>query len=326
MIHQPLHLGIDIAKNKFDVALLHGTGVHRASFTNNATGFAQLLRWLQRLEAMSAQACMEATGKYTQALARFLWAHQLRVSIVNPLTIHFFGRTRMSRNKTDQHDALLIAHYSQQHRPRAWQPAPEHIQTLQALVRTREQFIAARVSFQLQAQDAPRCVAGIFKKQLALLQRQITRLEEQIDELIQAESPLRQAIQLLESIQGIGRITAATILALMPPIGQLQSARQLAAFAGTTPRHRDSGMHQGRASMSKLGHGRLRRVLYLAAVAGLRCNPRVRSLAERLAGRGKSKMVIIGAAMRQLLHLAYGVLKHGRPFDPCHQTALTHAH
>ena len=78
--------------------------------------------------------------------------------------------------------------------------------------------------------------------------------------------------------------------------------------------------------MSKLGHGRLRRVLYMAAVAALRCNPRVRSLAMRLTSRGKSKMVIIGAAMRQLLHLAYGVLKHGRPFDPCHQTTLSYAH
>jgi transposase len=296
MINQPPHLGIDIAKDKFDVALLHVRGVHRATFPNNAKGFGRLLRWLECHDSRAAHVCLEATGKYAQSLASFLFGQEFRVSMVNPMTIHFFARTQMSRNKTDAHDALLIAQYSQQQQPRAWQPAPERIQKLQGLVRTREQLIAARVRFELQAQDAPPYVAGIFKKQLALLRRQLTALDQQIDQLIEEDPQLCQPIQLLKSIPGVGRITATTLLAVMPPISQLASGRQLAAFAGVTPQHNDSGTHKGQTRMSKLGHSRLRRTLYLAAVSALRCNPIIQALAARLARRGKKKMVIIGAA------------------------------
>ena len=123
-------------------------------------------------------------------------------------------------------------------------------------------------------------------------------------------------MQWLPSIPGVGEITAVTVLAILPPLDQLESARQLAAFAGVTPSQKQSGSKTGKTRMSKLGHSRLRRALYFPALAALRCNPRAQALAQRLKQKGKSKMVIVGAVMRLLIHLIFGVLKNQSSFDP----------
>ena len=97
---------------------------------------------------------------------------------------------------------------------------------------------------------------------------------------------------------------------------QFAGARQVAAFAGLVPRIRQSGQWKGHVRLSKCGSGRLRRALYMPAVAALRCNPVIRALRSRMLGAGKCKMSVVGAAMRKLLTLAFGVLKSGKPFDP----------
>jgi transposase len=121
----------------------------------------------------------------------------------------------------------------------------------------------------------------------------------------------------LESIPGIGEATAALLLAELGEISHFQNARQVAAFAGLVPRIRESGSSvRGRARLSKAGSSRLRKSLYFPAITALRFNPLIKALGLRLSAQGKPKMLIIGAAMRKLLHLAYGVLKSKMPFNP----------
>jgi transposase len=128
---------------------------------------------------------------------------------------------------------------------------------------------------------------------------------------------LKKQRELLDTIPGIGGTTAAALLAEVPDIKEYRSARQVAAFAGPVPRQRQSGSSvRGRVRLSKIGNARLRKALYFPAVTALRCSPFFQQWAEGLRQRGKSKMAVIGAAMRKLIHLAYGVLKTGRPFDP----------
>ena len=122
---------------------------------------------------------------------------------------------------------------------------------------------------------------------------------------------------MLDTLPGIGAATAAALLAEVPDLLQYKSARQVAAFAGLVPRERQSGSSiRGRVRLSKIGNARLRKALYYLAVTALRCSPFFQAWAEGLGQRGKSKMAVIGAAMRKLVHLAYGVLKPGKPFDP----------
>lgn len=308
-------LGIDVAKFKLDAVLLLATNSHAATFPNTPKGFQALARWLTPCP-VPPRVCLEATGTYSLPVAHFLHARGAVVSLVNPLAIHFFARTQMSRNKTDAHDAALIARYGQQHQPRPWHPPTPAKAQLQPLVRAREQVLASRVTAQQQLESAPAATAKYFRAQLRLLDRQLAALTEQMAALLQTHAPLRHAVALLTSIPGVGRVTALTLLATMPDIDQLHSARQLAAFAGVTPSQRQSGTSPGRTHMSKLGHRRLRKALYFPALTALRCNPRVQALAIRLAQKGRPKMVIIGAAMRLLTHLMFGVLKNQTPFDP----------
>jgi len=307
-----------LAPRQLDVLLLLPSGQHAQTFANTAKGFLALARWLAALKA-TPRVCLEATGSYSLPAARFLHQRGLTVSLVNPLAVHYFARTRMSRNKTDAHDARLIAQYGQQHQPRAWQPPAPAKEQLQQWVRIREQILEARVIALQHLESAPAATAGLFRAQLRLLDRQIAAVETQLRGAVQADAVLQKAVALLTSIPGVGLITAVTVLSIMPEIGQLESARQLAAFAGVTPSQNQSGTFTGRSRLSKMGHARLRKALYFPALTALRHNPRIQSLAIRLAQKGKSKMVIIGAAMRLLTHLIYGVLKHQKPFDPQHQ-------
>jgi transposase len=152
---------------------------------------------------------------------------------------------------------------------------------------------------------------------LAHLDEQIKRIERLIREHLDSHPDLKRQSDLLDSIPGIGATTAAVLLAEVPDILQYKSARQVAALAGLVPRERQSGSSvRGRVRMSKIENSRLRKALYFPAITALRCSPFFRHWSEGLRQRGKSKMAVIGAAMRKLVHLAYGVLKTGRPFDP----------
>ncbi|AIA54905.1 IS110 family transposase [Acidithiobacillus caldus] len=135
MAETTLFVGIDVAKAKFDVALLTTEGkYHSKAFPNHPVGYRQFVAWLGRYEAREAHLCMEATGAYGRNLARYLSQQQLLVSVVNPAQIHAFGKTELTRAKTDKADARLIARYCRMHRPAAWVSPAEEIVALQALI------------------------------------------------------------------------------------------------------------------------------------------------------------------------------------------------
>ncbi len=150
---------------------------------------------------------------------------------------------------------------------------------------------------------------------LSHLDREITRVEREIDQLFDRYPPLRQQRELLTSIPGIGETTAARILGEMPNIAEFRDVKAVAAYAGLSPRHHESGSIRWPSRIAKTDAS-LRTALYFPAISAMRYNPPLRRFADRLRERGKSNMTIITAVMRKLLTLAYGVLKSGRFFDP----------
>lgn len=155
------------------------------------------------------------------------------------------------------------------------------------------------------------------EEHLSYLNKQIKRTEELIRNHINNHPGLKQQSQLLDSIPGIAETTAALLLSEITDIKQYRSARQVAAYAGLVPRERQSGSSvRGRTRLSKIGNARLRRALYFPAITALRCSSFFQAWAKGLQERGKSKMSVICAVMRKLIHLAYGVLKSEKPFDP----------
>lgn len=310
-------LGIDIAKAKFQVALLVDDKTRHKTFPNTVAGFQQLAEWLHRHAVTAVHAGLEATGTYGAALAAWLHDAGHRVSVLNPAIIHAYARTQLTRSKTDRLDAALIARFIATQQPALWTPPAREIRELQALVRRLDALQGMRT------QEANRLAAGVavdavrqsIDAILASLDAQIAQVQQLIRDHLDQHPGLRTQRDLLTTIPGIGEATAAVLIAELFD-KRYASARQAAAFAGLVPRLVESGTLRGRSRLSKMGPGRLRKALYFPAVAALRWNPTIRAVRARLAAAGKPPMVIIGAAMRKLIHIAYGVLKTGRAYEP----------
>ena len=313
-------LGIDIAKLKFNACLIQPSGkLKHKVFPNTPTGFTQLKEWLSKQGVERVHACLEATGTYGEALALFLHQTGHTVSVINPAAVKAFAQSRLSRTKTDRVDAELIARFCQAQAPPAWTPLPAEVRELQALVRRLESLIEMRVMEEnrLSSGLTVDAVRQSVEEHLAYLGEQIKRTEELIRTHINNHPRLKRQSELLDSIPGIAETTAALLLSEITDITQYRSARQVAAYAGLVPRERQSGSSvRGRTRLSKIGNARLRKALYFPAITALRCSSFFQSWAEGLQERGKSKMSVICAVMRKLVHLAYGVLKSEKPFDP----------
>lgn len=314
-------LGIDIAKETFDVALLGSEQTWRGHFTNDRSGFGKLGRWLEKRKAEAVHACMEASGNYWMELSLFLQDEGHDVSVVNPKRIKRHAEAIMQRNKTDREDALTIADYCAKHQPDLWSPPPPSYLELRAMVRHVLALKADRQRERNRRQSGIKNqeVLGAIDAHIAFIDAQIEALEQRIHDHIDQDPRLKRDKALLTSIPGIGDTTAAVFLAEVVDASGFAQAPALAAFAGLVPGQRHSGTStHSQGHIVKWGNSHLRAALFMPALSAHRWNPIIAALKERLAERGKSKMTIVVAAMRKLLHLCYGVLKTGKPFDPNH--------
>lgn len=316
-------LGIDIAKEKFDVALLDNAQLRRRKvFPNTAEGHVALVAWLDQNGVQDPHVGMEATNIYADDLAVLLHQRGVRVSVLNPASVRAYADSKLSRNKTDKLDAALIADYVRTQQPALWSPPPLEERELQALTRHLDALIQLRLREQNRLETARvASVKASLQRLIETLDAEICALEAGIRQHIDRHPRLREREGLLKSIPGIGDATARLLLAEFH-WERFENVRQVVAFAGLNPRKDASGKRtSGKTPLSKLGNARIRKGLYLPAVVGKQWNPVLKALYERLRKRGKAAMEAIGACMRKLLHLAYGVLKSGKPFDPQWATA-----
>ena len=310
------YLGIDIAKEKFDAALLVGDKFKTKMFTNTLKGFNDFLIWTQKY-AEDIHFCLESSGTYGKGLATFLHEKNLRVSVVNPLKIKAFGQCELSRNKTDQADAKLISRYCKAMQPDIWEPAPEHVQELQDWVKRVDNLKKFKVQESNRLESASKAVQKDIKANIKLLEKRIIKIEKIIKELINAHADLKEKASLVSTIPGIGDTTAALIVAFLGTPEKFDNAKQMAAFVGLNPRQHQSGSSVfAKTRLSKVGDAKIRKALFLPAMVARHHNPIIKKFCDNLLAVGKAKMLIIGAAMRKLVHMIYGVLKNGKPFDP----------
>jgi transposase len=313
-------LGIDVAKATVDVVLLHQEQAPlHGQFDNNLTGFKQLKRWLDKRDVQTLHACLEATGNFSDGLAAFLHEAGYTVSVVNPARSSAYAKSQLRRNKTDKLDALLIAEFCRTQTPPAWSPPDPAWKELQGLVRHLQDLEATRLSAKnrLSANPASPAVIDQLNAQVAFLTQQILDTKRLIADHLDQPPGLRQQRDLLTSIPGIADLTAGKLLAEFRAITAFDNPAQLVAFAGLNPRHQVSGASiRGKTVISKQGRASIRAALYMPPVVAKKHNPILSAFAARLAQRGLAGTQIIVAVMRKLLHLAFGILKSGQPFDP----------
>lgn len=318
-------LGIDISKADYHAALQcagSGKTIARSKFANTAEGHAKLLRWLVDCtgQDLPIHVCMEATGSYGEMLADILHGKVAKLSVVNPRAIKAHGDSDLRRCKSDPADAKLIADFCRVKKPVEWTPPTPGKRRIKAISRhiSGLKKDVTREGNRL-ATTTDKTVAKSLKAHIAWMKKQITKLDKELDEAIAEEVENSRDHKLLLSIPGIGAKSAAHLMAELPDIGGMQSARQLAAYAGTTPRIFQTGTSgKTRTPMSKAGSRHLRKLLFFPAMTAIRYNPICMAFAERLKAQGKPPIVIVGAVMTKLLHIIYGVLKHGQPFNPNH--------
>jgi len=309
-------LGIDIAKLSFEAALLIDKKFYCKKFGNSQSGFRKLAIWLQSKNITSAHVCLEATGNYGLRLAKWLTERNFVVSIVNPASIKGFAQSQLTRNKTDKVDAKLIARFTQALSPSTWIAPRVEVRELRDWVDRCENLKAILAQeknrLEMQSNEEIRHRIGIH---VAWLEKELAELEKAIQRKIDKDPGLKGKNELLRSIPGIGEKTSATMLSYVA-FDRFKSAKEISAFIGVNPQQRTSGSSiRGRTRLSKTGNDYLRKSLYMPSLTAIRCNLTIKNFAQQLTKNGKTKMVIIGAVMRKLVHIMYGVLKSGQPFD-----------
>jgi transposase len=313
-------IGIDISKKDFTVSLLRAQKHSVRSFQNHREGYENLLAWLKECEVKPDIFCMEATGSYGEALADFLYAHDHRVSVVNPFQIKSFAHTLLKRHKTDKVDCKVIAYYAERFEPEPYVPLDPNIKELRQLYRCALALNKHLTGFRNRLEHRDRLcdeVTACWDDMIAQAEQKLRAIEQRMTELVQASQSAQQDFEHLQTIPGIAKKTALALLAELPDIAMFDNARQLAAFAGLTPRHCTSGTSlQRKARISKVGSSTLRKALFLPAITAKNHNPVMKAFVKNLADKGKPAKVIIAAIMRKLLHLVFAIIKHKIPFNP----------
>lgn len=307
-------VGVDIAKAKFDVAVLLPSQKYKTKkFANTPAGCREFMAWLVRFG--DCHVCMEATGCYSTELATSLADNGWSVSLENPARIHAFGETELTRNKTDKSDAALIARYCALYQPAQWFPAPLYERQLTALVRHLNNLEEMRQMEENRLEGAEEVILASLNEHIATLDGLIEETKKKISRHIDDNPDLKRDKALLKSIPGVGDMLSASLLAFAGNLRRFSNSKALVAYAGLNPRRCESGLWKGKSRISKVGHAELRSALYMPAIVAGRYNEVVKRLMVRLSGRGKSGKEQVCAGMRKLLQLAYGVVKSGRMFD-----------
>jgi transposase len=301
--------GIDIGKAWLDIAL-HGSG-EALRLPNSSEGHVALLAWLD--ERGVTRVGLEASGGYERDVCNALRAARFEVALLQPRQVRAFAVYRLRRAKNDRLDAALIAHCTAALDQVRAAPDPrmasfaEHLRLIEQietdLVRfkaRREAYREARLKRWLEQETAR--LERRLKAELALLAKGIAGHED-----------LAQRLTLIESVQGIGRRTALSLLVLMPELGQL-SRSEIASLAGLAPFDRESGQHRGQRRIAG-GRHRVRRSLYAAALpAASRWNDNLVALYKRIRQQGKCHKVALVACARKLLIFANAVVARGSPW------------
>jgi transposase len=303
-------VGIDVGKAWLDVAIWGQEIVERLS--NDAEGVAQLL---DRLEGLRPElVTLEASGGYERLAAREMMLNGLPVAVANPTRVRALAKATGKLAKTDVIDARLIAEYSFRIQPEPREPKTEAEIEIRALISRRGQLLEIQTAEKNRLGTADDSIKPRIRSHLEWLAVEIEEVLAEIDRLVKALPDWQAKIKRLTGIPGVGFITAVTVLAEMPELGELDR-QKLAALAGLAPFNRDSGKKRGQRRIFG-GRKEVRRVLFMACLSAKRCNPVIREFFERLEANGKVYKVAMTACMRKMLTIMHAMIRDESDWCP----------
>jgi transposase len=302
------YVGIDMSKDWFDVAILGQKSTKQLA--NTKRGIRELVRWMSQVQPQFI--VVEATGGYEEALVLTLFEAGLPVALVSPQRVRQYARAKGRLAKTDPLDAHLLAEYGKAIQPRLFVGKSEERKQLSALVGRRNQLNAMLQAEKNRLRAQSGAIRSSLEKVIACLEAELKQMDQEIRTLLQAHTNLQAQEKLLRSAKSIGAVTAATLLADLPELGQLDR-QEIAALVGVAPMNSDTGKKRGYRK-TKGGRPDVRRTLYMATLTGIRFNPILKPHYEQLRKRGKEKKVAITACMRKMLTILNAMLRDQQPF------------
>ena len=310
MAEENVYIGVDVSKAWLDIAVEPGGESWRIE--NSDSSMAELVK---RFIAVDPRyIVVEATGGYEAMLVTRLCEAKLPVARVNPGRVRRFAQGLNWLAKTDKIDAKLLAWFGQKANPRLTQLPNEHEKRLGTLVKRRKQVLEMLVAEQNRIETADPEVLQYIQDSVSMLQRQLDELDQAIQSLIDQTPSLKSRQDLLLSVPGIGKVTAATLTSQLPELGSC-NRKEIAALVGIAPFSHDSGRKRGKRFI-KGGRPSVRSVLYMATLTATRCNPVIKVFYHRLLQAGKEFKVALVACMRRLLTILNAMIRDVRPWQP----------
>jgi transposase len=304
------YVGIDVSKGRLDVAI--GEQGLFWNVANDEKGIAQLVERMK--EVHPELIVLESTGGLELRVMAELYACKIPVALVNPGRVREFARSIGLLAKTDKLDARLLARFAEAVRPQVTHLPDEQEQHLIALVTRRRQLIEMLVAEQNRLNTVRLSMRENLEEHITWLRQALKDLDQEIQEFIQQSPVWKDKQDLLQSVPGVGPVTACTLLAELPELGSLDRKR-IAALVGVAPFNDDSGHRRGKRRV-KGGRSSVRNVLYMAALSASKFNPILNHFYQSMIKRGKEKKVALIACMRKLLTFLNAILRDQKQWNP----------
>ncbi|MBA3075055.1 MAG: IS110 family transposase [Anaerolineae bacterium] len=302
-------VGVDVSKATLDVA--SRTSNEYKQFRNDPTGIQELIDWLKFLQPELI--VLEATGGLELPFVAELAYVKMPVAVVNPRRIREFARSIGQLAKTDKLDAKVIAHFGEATHPEARKLPTNDEEKLTALITRRKQIVEMLTAEKNRIHSARFSMKERIETHLSWLESELRDLDNEITKFIHQSPIWKEKDKLLRSVAGIGPVTSATILAMLPELGTL-NRQKIAALVGVAPVNKDSGRRQKKRRVYG-GRANVRSVLYMAALSASKHNPRIKAFYDRLIRMGKERKVALTACMRKLLVLLNAIIRVNQNFD-----------
>lgn len=293
-------LGIDVCKKKVDAAL--EVGLQLGEFPRTCEGLRMLIDQVQASNFEIERVVVEATGGLERSVCLAFFEAGFDVVMVQPARARAFARASGKYAKTDAIDALVLARMNVVLKDvPSWRPMPKNLRVLRTLSDTRDTLVSHRDDLKRTRQSMPDEAEEHLTTLIESIDKQVAEVEKRMKTLVR-DSALKELVDALESVKGVGRVTAIVLLTRLPELGTLNRTK-IAALVGLAPLNRDSGKFKGQRKIFG-GRKRVRRALYMAALVALRFNPTLKEHYERLKQRGKKgKVALIAIARKLLIHL-----------------------
>ena len=319
--------GLDVGKASFVAALDDASATERRKVTSlpcrkfkrNQDELKKFFLWAQELfPEAEIRIVMESTGCYSQQLDG--WIGELHpdvaVTIENAGNIHAFIQCLNLPHKTDRLDAQAIARFGTERQPKPTPRPSKTILVLRDLCHTRTALIKAKVEFQNRQETLSEPFSiEINKQTILMLEEKIKEVDLKIKECTKSDSDIRREIELMCTLPGVSFVSASEIIAELGSLKQY-SAKELSSLSGLAPRIKESGSSVHASYMSRRSSGRLRQILYLDSMIGVKNIPVLQEFHQRLLEKGKKKMTARCACMRKMLLILRSIVVHQRPYRP----------